>query len=1216
MRFEPNGGRISPATDYVARGAGYAVFLSPTGTTVVVAPAARGKDRDVMSGTSAPPAHVSMRLAGSRADATATAHHQLPGRTNSVQGSDRSKWITGLTAYERVEYRGVYPGIDVVYYGNQQQLEYDFVVAPGASVADIAIEFSGQTGLSIDDEGGLVIATTAGNLVQRPPVIYQQDAGGSRQMVNGGYALGEGGRVGFRVGGYDSQRPLVIDPVLGYSTYLGGSGGDEAASIAVDAAGDVYITGQTGSLDFPVLSSSHAGDYYDAFVLKLSGAGDTLVYSTYLGGSGNDFGADIHVDDQHNAFVAGTTFSSDFPLAGPFQPALAGHSDIFLTRLDPSGVPLYSTYLGGRDQDVASGLAVDVMGRPYVTGWTFSPDFPTRNALQSRLGGSPAFKTTDGGSTWSAIGSGLNATQVQAIAIDAQNTATLYAGTQGDGVYKSVDGGTSWTAFNSGLNDRFVYSLLASSTSASVFAGTETGLYRSVDAGASWHPISSLTGRITALAGDPTSPSTLYAAVVSWNGGAGVFKTTDGGETWVDVGIPEYVNSIAVSASSPMTLFVGTLRGAFKSTTGGSDWVQVGDEFTLGNTRAVGVDPGNPAIVYAATDLGVFRSVSGGSDWTLTGNFGQVLNLAISPSAPSVVYASTGVGAVISRDGGETWEGLNLGEVIAWALAVDPQNADVVYAGSAASIDGILARFNVTGSTLEFSTFFGGSSFDAIADVDVDAAGHVYILGQTASADLQLTNPLQPQFGGVRDLFVARLTPSWQPVYATYLGGTGWEHGTTLAVDGLGHVHVAGETYSQDFPRVNAHQPDFGGGFVDAFVTKLAPNGASLVYSTLLGGSDSESLVTLALAPSGGVVVSGTTGSLDFPTLEAAQEAHGGGFIDMFVSSFSQAGELRWSTFLGGDGWDYNRRVAVAASGHVWVTGDSESSDFPTRDPLQPAKGMFSDLVVARLDPAAIDNTPPVTSLRAFGDQGPGGWYVTPVSIEIEAVDDRSGVAGIEYQLNDGPWMPYSTPFSITASGTTQVRARAADQAGNVESPGASASFNVDLDGPVVTIGEPESRTYLHSEALTIAFSAADSGSGLSGTPVAGLDRTLVTNGQVIPLLTLPLGPHHFSVSARDVAGHGTKQSASFEIVATIGSLIDAVQVFVANGGVDASTAGALLAKLEDTRQAMARGNTTSARNKLEDFINFVMVRTDRGVRADAAAVLVADARYVLATLQ
>ena len=1217
MRFEPNAGRTDSAVDFIARGAGYAVYLSGSTTSLVV-----GGPSSVMSGKPGAnpvrrPAHISMQLAGARAGVQPRPLRRLAGHANNLHGNDRRKWVTGIPAYERVEYQNVYPGVDVVYYGNQNQLEYDFVVAPGASFGQVALEFSGQSGLAIDEQGALVIATPEGNLVQHAPVIYQVDAAGSRTGVDGGYVIREDGRVGFRVGPYDTQRPLVIDPVLGYSTYLGGSGGDDAASITVDAAGDVYVTGRTGSLDFPTLNPSqpsHRGPYYDAFVLKLNRAGDSLVYATYLGGSRDDYAADIHVDAGGNAFVVGTTFSPDFPTAGAFQSALAGYSDIFLTRLDPSGMPLYSTYFGGSAQEVGSGLTVDASGRAYVSGWTFSPDLPLRTPLQARLAGSPVFRTADGGNTWSGMQTGLDATFVQAIAIDPRNTATVYAGTEGYGVFKSTDAGASWTAINNGLDDRNVHALMASGGAApALFAGTDTLVYRSDDGGESWHPVFyNLNGRVVSLAGDAQSPAIVYAAVLSPNGGAGVFKSTDSGETWTDMGPSEQLTSVAVSRTSPATVYVGTNRGVFRNTAGGGDWVLTGDESTQRNTFAVAVDPADASIVYAATDMGLYRSLSGGDEWTLVGNFGLALSVAVSRSSPSVIYLGTGAGALVSHDRGDTWGNAGLGDSVAWALTVDPANADVVYAGSTSAIDAVLARVGADGSTLEFSTYFGGSSFDEISDVQVDAAGNVYVVGPTASPDLPVENALQPRFGGVRDLFVAKFSPAWDVVYATYIGGAGWEHGTTLGVDATGHVYVAGETYSLDFPRVNAYQPAFAGGFVDAFLAKLAADGSSFVYSTLLGGSGSEADITLALAPAGDVILSGTTGSMDFPMLHPVQPVHGGGFIDMFVATLSNDGALKSSTFLGGDAWDYNRRVAVAADGRIWVTGNTESENFPTRNPLQPVKSAFNDVAVARIDPAGLDTTPPSTAQRATGEQGSGGWYITPVRIVIDASDTGSGVASIEYRLNDCPWVAYSTPFFITASGTTRVRARATDRAGNVDAAGPDASFKVDVEGPAVAIASPQARTYLHSDVLAIGFTAVDSGSGLSGTPVAALDRTFVSNGQTVSLLTLPLGSHTVSVSARDMVGNGTKQSVSFQIVATIDSLIGAVNAFAARGSIDTTTRAALLGKLEDARQALARGNANSARNKLEDFITYVTVRTGRGVTADAADVLVTDARYVL----
>ena len=198
------------------------------------------------------------------------------------------------------------------------------------------------------------------------------------------------------------------------------------------------------------------------------------------------------------------------------------------------------------------------------------------------------------------------------------------------------------------------------------------------------------------------------------------------------------------------------------------------------------------------------------AEWTLVGNFGQVISVVLAPSAPSVVYAGTGTDVVVSHDRGDRWGGAGLGDTVPWTLTVDPANPDLVYAGATSSIDGVLARFSADGATLEFSTYFGGSSFEEISDVQVDGHGSVYLVGQTASPDLPVASALQSTFGGVRDLFVAKLSPALQLVYSTYLGGSSWEHGTTLGVDASGSVYVAGATYSQDFPGINGHQPGFG----------------------------------------------------------------------------------------------------------------------------------------------------------------------------------------------------------------------------------------------------------------------------------------------------------------------------------------------------------------------------------------------------------------------
>ncbi|HEY3119151.1 MAG TPA: SBBP repeat-containing protein, partial [Vicinamibacteria bacterium] len=296
----------------------------------------------------------------------------------------------------------VYPGVDVVYYGHQRDLEYDFVVAPGGDPAAIRLAFDGADRIEIDGAGDLILQLGGHTLRQHRPFIYQ-DVDGVRREVRGGYLLmgREARRVGFAVGPYDASKPLVIDPTLAYSTYLGGSAWDSADAITVDAAGNAYVTGHTSSTDFPATSgafSAHANGngVGDVFVAKLNPAGNALVYATYLGGSGIDEGLGIAVDASGSAYVTGRA-GANFPTtAGAYQPAYGtppagsgGDGDAFVAKLDPTGANLvYSTYLAGTDLDEAYGIAVDAAGNAYVTGRTYSSGFPTTSgAFQTILGG-------------------------------------------------------------------------------------------------------------------------------------------------------------------------------------------------------------------------------------------------------------------------------------------------------------------------------------------------------------------------------------------------------------------------------------------------------------------------------------------------------------------------------------------------------------------------------------------------------------------------------------------------------------------------------------------------------------------------------------------------------------------------------------------------------------------------------------------------------------
>ncbi len=381
LAFEANQGQSDEQVRFLARGDGYSLFL--TATEAVLSLRAPAPSSTV----------VRMRLVGANSQPAMTGLDPLAGTSNYLIGNDPDQWRRDVPNYARVKYTSVYPGIDLVHYGKQRQLEYDFIVGPNADPSQVALAFDGVDALAIDLEGNLILQTAHGALTQQKPVVYQ-DLGGRRHLVDGRYELRADDQVGFHVSSYDPTQPLVIDPVLSYSTYLGGNSNDVGHAIAVDSTGNAYVTGSTQSTNFPgasgsLIQASLRGSS-DVFVAKLNVAGTALVYSTYLGGSSSDIGRAIAVDSTGNAYVTGETDSPTvgagaipFPLVGPIQPIYGLIGDAFVTKLNAAGNALvYSTYLGGSGSDRGYGIALDGLGNAYVTGHTNSLNFPIAAAFQ------------------------------------------------------------------------------------------------------------------------------------------------------------------------------------------------------------------------------------------------------------------------------------------------------------------------------------------------------------------------------------------------------------------------------------------------------------------------------------------------------------------------------------------------------------------------------------------------------------------------------------------------------------------------------------------------------------------------------------------------------------------------------------------------------------------------------------------------------------------
>jgi hypothetical protein len=379
LGFEVNRGQADAAVSFLSRGDGYGLYLTPSAAVLDLSTgsAAAGQPSDDQV--------LTVQLVGSNAAARPVGLDLQPGVSNYLIGNDPSQWVTNVAHYGRAEFQNVYPGVNLVYYGNDQQhLEYDFVLAPGADPGAIRLSFQGAQGVTLNRQGDLVLHTAGGDLVEQAPVAYQT-VDGARQAVSSRFVLAAGNQVAFQIGAYDATRPLVIDPTysLVYSTYIGGN-----SAIAVDGAGDAYITGIAGNV-FSTRNAfqKNSGGFQDAFVTKLNPAGTALIYSTYLGGRYHDAGTGIAVDASGNAYVTGRTASDNFPTKNAFQPTKQGAPssavkyswDAFVAKLNPSGSALlYSSYLGGSGDETSDyGIAVDNSGNAFVSGWTPSADFPT-----------------------------------------------------------------------------------------------------------------------------------------------------------------------------------------------------------------------------------------------------------------------------------------------------------------------------------------------------------------------------------------------------------------------------------------------------------------------------------------------------------------------------------------------------------------------------------------------------------------------------------------------------------------------------------------------------------------------------------------------------------------------------------------------------------------------------------------------------------------------
>jgi beta-propeller repeat-containing protein/FIMAH domain-containing protein len=686
LNFEPNAGQLDPTVKFRAHGSGYDLFLTPTQAVLALqrldVVTSRGSDaetqidpngvtehRELAASQPARAAVLQIQLVGANPDADVHGLEQLIGKSHFYLGTDQKNWRPDVPLFGRVEYREIYPGIHLVYYGTQQQLEYDFVIEPGADLNDIVLAFEGQHDIRIDPDGDLVLNTNVGEIRQQAPRVYQ-DVRGIRHEVVGNYVIKGANQVGFRLSAYDPHTPLVIDPVLTYSTYLGGSGDDGNLfdmGVDVDADGNMYVAGRTVSVDFPVANAQQAllSGGSDVFITKLDPTGQNLIYSTFIGGPANEveFFTGLAVDAAGNAYVTGHTSSLSFPTTvGVVQPAYRGGSeDGFVLKLDASGSLVYSTYLGGNSGDRGFSVAVDGSGQAFITGETLSPNFPTTpGAFQvPRPGGQDAFvtKLSPNGSTfvYSTYLGGTGADRGQDIAVDSAGNAHVTGI-----VFTSTNFPTSSEAFQrtfgGGSGDAFVTKLNA--------AGS----------------------------------ALMYSTYL----GGSAFDTGDG------IALDPLGNATVVgSTASPDFPTEAALQGNYG---GGANDVFVTKLSSAGS-----------ALVFSTYLGGDFNDFSP--------------DLAIDPVGSLYI-----TGVTFSTDFPTTPD------------AFQPNPAP------APGADAFVTKIDGAGSALLFSTYVTGTGEDRGFAIAEDRHGHVVVAGSTTSFDLLTANPFQPAKMGGRDAFLIKIS--------------------------------------------------------------------------------------------------------------------------------------------------------------------------------------------------------------------------------------------------------------------------------------------------------------------------------------------------------------------------------------------------------------------------------------------------------------------------
>ncbi len=1045
---------------WMARGNGYSVSIGAADVEV-------GLNRE----------QLRIQFVGADAQAASVGLEALPGKVNFLIGSDPKAWRRDVATYQRVRYQDVYPGVDAVWYGKQGQLEYDLEIHPGAETGRIAMRFEGARRLSLDSAGDLRVELAGGWLSLKLPVVYQVDGRG-RRRIGGGYELRDGNEVRFHLDDYDKTRPLVIDPTLVYATYFG-SNSPTVDAVAVDGSGNIYMAGYTNDNLIPTANAVQSGTLgqTNAFVTKFDPTGQTILYSTYLGGSQVDTLQGIAVDSNGNLVGTGQTTSPDFPLVNAAQLTFGSFESAFAFRLNAAGNALvYSTYLGGYGSssgyaaafdangnayvtgyadslqgsagalnnccafvaklsntgsqiytaligaDVGRAIAVDAQGAAYVAGYSTAGSFANNppGARTTNAGDGDAFAaklSPDASSlVWATFLGGSGSDSANAIALGAGGV--VYFAGQTSSPDLPVTAGVVQSAYGGG-GDGFVASLKADGLSfgfVTYFGGAKSDNVASI-ALASNGLISA--GNTTshdfpiASALQPAFPASPYAFLKSTNSGASF--------TGGDNGLPYYSGFLLPDPTSSGTLLLDTGQGIFRSTDDGVTWTNVEPNSNGSTVRSLS----NPSVIYTAAGCNLYKSIDAGQTWnaTYTNSAPCATVIAISPSDPNTVMLFDGYAEYRSADGGITFSS---------AITIP---MSLAYGGnSVASRDGsvyVVARFSglfkSSDAGLTWIQLGTGKLPAELRGFAVSPSNPSILYAADGANVYKSTNAgaLWTTVGKGAALDYLAVDPSnAQRIYGSSYSGillVSSDGGANWAPSGapLDCYFVLSLAVNPTNPAevyVTNYVPQSG------FISKLSTDGTKLLWSTYYGPYDNSQVGGVATAPSGDAWVAGTASSGSLPLTPNARNGNTYALGPAFLARIADATASCSYTINPATQYVYSAgRLAftvTAPSGCAWTATPSDSWIHLIR-----TSGTGSGTIPLAVDQNTLANT------RAGTVSLNGQIYtiVQPSSsctyqLSYPSLTSAGGTATIAVTAPTGcPWdveLANSDPAAITSSST------------------------------------------------------------------------------------------------------------------------------------------------------------------------------------------------------